>query len=199
VAVPALLGMAVLAPDFVVVVLGEKWRAAIHVLQILAWVGIVQTVGASQTTTLLQAIGRAGIVFRYSIASAILSVAGFAIGLRWGIVGVAAGYAIANTLLIPYYVASGSRAVGVSLREFGVALAGVVQAAVVMAVAVLGLRIALLHQLSAGPRLVVLIAAGAALYVPLCRWRAPQIVQEVRWARASLSRDSLAAGPLQPE
>jgi O-antigen/teichoic acid export membrane protein len=197
VAVPGLLGMVVVAPDFVVVVLGEKWRAAIRVLQILAWVGIIQ-LAAAQATTMLQAIGRAGIVFRYSVASAILSVVGFAVGLRWGIVGVAAGYAIANTLLIPYYVASGGRAVGVSLSEFGGALAGVVQAAAVMAVAVLGLRIALLHQLSAGPRLVVLIAAGAAVYVPLCRWRAPEIAQEVRRARASRSGDFVVAGPLQP-
>jgi O-antigen/teichoic acid export membrane protein len=199
VAVPGLLGMAVVAPDFVIVVLGDKWRAAIRVLQILAWVGIVQTVGASQTTTLLQAIGRAGTVFRYSLASAILSVVGFAVGLRWGIVGVAAGYAIANTLLIPYYVASGARAVGVSLGEFGAALAGVVQAAAVMAIALLGLRIALLHQLSAGPRLVVLIAAGAAFYVPLCRWRAPEIVQELRWARVSRSEASVVSGPLHPK
>jgi O-antigen/teichoic acid export membrane protein len=199
VAVPGLLGMVVLAPDFVVVVFGDRWRAAIRVLQILAWVGILQTVGGSQTTTLFKAIGRAGIVFRYSIASAILSVAGFAIGLRWGIVGVAAGYAIANTLLIPYYVARGCRAVGVSLSEFGHALVGVVQAAAVMAIAVLGLRIALLHQLSAGPRLVLLIGAGVAVYVPLSRWRAPEIVQEVRRLRASRSTASEVARPLQPK
>src|SRR5207237_1056288 len=104
----------------------------------LAWVGILQ-VWASQATTLLQAVGRAGIVFRYSIASAMFSVTGFAIGIRWGIVGVAVGYAIANTLLVPYYVASGARRVGISLREFGKALAGVVQAAAGMAIVVLGL------------------------------------------------------------
>jgi O-antigen/teichoic acid export membrane protein len=198
VAVPALLGMAVLAPDFVVVVFGDKWRAAIHVLQILAWVGILQTVGSSQTSTLLQAIGRPGMVFCFSIASAILSVAAFAIGLQWGIVGVAAAYAIANTLLVPYYVASGARAVGVSLSEFGAALAGVVQAAAVMALAVLGLRIVLLHQLSAGPRLVLLIAVGIAIYVPLCSLRAPEVVREIRSARRSRSGDSEVGIPSRP-
>jgi len=196
VAVPGLLGMVVLAPDFVVVVLGEKWRAAIHVLQVLAWVGILQ-VGSAQATTLLQAVGRAGMVFRYSIASAILSVAGFAIGIRWGIVGVAAGYAIAKTLLIPVYVFSGSRVVGISLREFGEAVSGVVQAAAGMAILVLGLRIALLDHLSAGPRLVVLVVAGFAVYLPLCRWRVPEIVEDIRRARTSGARDSEVADPLQ--
>jgi polysaccharide transporter, PST family len=196
VAVPGLLGMVVLAPDFVVVVLGEKWRSAIHVLQVLAWVGILH-VGSAQATTLLQAIGRAGTVFRYSIASAILSVIGFAIGIRWGIVGVAAGYAIAKTLLIPFYVSSGSRAVGLSLREFGEAVSGVVQAAAGMAILVLGLRIALLDQLSAGPRLVVLVVAGFAVYLPLCRWRVPEIVEDIRRARTSGARDSEVADPLR--
>jgi len=189
VAVPGFLAMVVLAPDFVVVVLGEKWRAAIHVLQVLAWVGILQ-VASAQATTLLQAVGRAGTVFRYSIASAIVSVTGFAIGIRWGIVGVAAGYAIAKTLLVPSYVSLGSRAVGISLREFGEAVAGVVQAAAGMAIVVLGLRIALVDHLSAGPRLVVLVVAGFAVYLPLCRWRVPEIVEDVRRARTRGARDS---------
>jgi lipopolysaccharide exporter len=159
-------------------------------------VGNLQVV-AAQATTQLQGVGREGTDLRYSIAAAILSVTGFAIGIRWGLVGVAAGYAIANTLLIPFYLAIGGRAVGVSLREFGDALAGVVQAAAGMAIVVLGLRIGLLHQLSAGPRLVLLIAAGCAVYFPLCLWRAPEIVEDVRRVRTSRAKASEVAGPLQ--
>lgn len=184
VAFPGLLGMAVIAPDFVVVVLGEKWRAAIPVLQILAWVGLIQVI-AAQTTTLLQAVGRAGIVFRYSVASSVLSIAGFAIGVQWGIVGVAVGYAIANAVLIPIYLAQGNRAVGISLGEYVRAISGVVQASAAMALVVLGLRLALTDRLPAGPRLVVLIAVGAAVYLPLCMWRAPEVAEEIRRVRAS--------------
>jgi polysaccharide transporter, PST family len=183
-AVPSLAGLAIVAPDFVVVVLGEKWRPAVHVLQILSWVGLIQ-LAAAQTTTMLQVLGRSGDVFRYAVASASLSVAGFAIGLHWGIVGVAAGYAIANTIVIPVYVALGARAVGFSLRDIARALAGVVEVAAVMAAAVLGVRLALLHHLSASPRLLVLIAVGVAVYVPLCRWRVPDILQEARRALTS--------------
>jgi O-antigen/teichoic acid export membrane protein len=198
VVIPGLLGMAVVAPDFVVVVLGEKWRQSIRVVQILAWVGIIQ-VAAAETTTLMQAIGRAGIVFRYSIASATISIAGFAIGVHWGIVGVAIGYAIANTLLIPFYVGFSGRAVGLSLGDFCRALSGVVQAATAMALVVLGLRLALLHELSAGPRLVVLIVAGVAVYVPLCMWRAPEVAQEIRRVRTSRRGGSEPSHGLQAE
>ena len=182
--VPCLLGMAVVAPDFVVVVLGDKWRSSIHVLQILAWVAIIQF-AAAETSTLMQAIGRAGIVLRFSVVSAILGVAGFAVGVRWGIIGVAVGYAITNTLVVPFYVAVGGRAVDVSLGQYCRVLSGVAQAATAMALIVLGLRFALLDQLSAGPRLVVLIVVGVAVYPPLCRWRAPEVAQEIRRVRAS--------------
>jgi O-antigen/teichoic acid export membrane protein len=179
VVVPGLLGLVVLAPDFVTVVLGERWHSTVRVLQILAWVGMIQ-VAAAQATTLLQAIGRAGAALRYAVGSAILSVTGFVIGIHWGIVGVAIGYAIANTVLIPIYVAMSVRTVGMSLRQLGRAIGGVVQAATIMAAAVFGLRLLLLDELSAGPRFVLLIVAGAVIYLPLCRWRAPELVSDLR-------------------
>ena len=170
--------------DFIVVVLGEKWRPAIRVLQILAWVGLVQ-VGSVLTSTLLRAIGRAEILFRYTLASAVFSIGAFAFGVHWGIVGVAVGYAVVNTALVPAYVALAARAVGLPLRELGRAVSGVAQATTAMALVVLGLRLALIDHLSAGPRLAVLVVVGIAVYVPLCRARAPEVAEEIRRIRAS--------------
>jgi O-antigen/teichoic acid export membrane protein len=183
-AFPALVGMAVVAPDFVPVVLGEKWHASVRVLQVLAWVGIVQIL-AAQATTLLEVTGRVRVVLRYAIVSAAASVAGFLVGVHWGIVGVAAGYTIANAILVPVYVAIGCRAADVRLRGFVGAISGVVEATAGMAVVVLGLRAALVDHVSAGPRLVVEIAVGAVVFVLLCRWRVPEVVEEIRRARAS--------------
>jgi O-antigen/teichoic acid export membrane protein len=194
VTLPGLLGMVVVAPDFIVVVLGDEWRGAIHVLQILAWVGILN-VASLQTTTLLEALGRAGSVFRYTIASSIVSLAGFAAGIHWGIVGVAAGYAAAKTLVVPFYVASSTRAAGVPLKELGKAVSGALEASAGMAICVLGARLALLHHLSAVPRLVVLVAVGLTVYVLLCRWRLPDVVHDIRQA---LGRRTAEPGLARP-
>jgi PST family polysaccharide transporter len=181
-----MLGMAVVAPDFIVVLLGEKWRSAIPVLQVLTWVGILN-VASLQASLLLEALGRAGAVLRYTIASSIVSAVGFAVGLHWGIVGVAAGYAIAKTFLVPTYLGWSTRPVGLSLTEFWKAVAGPVQAAAGMAICVLGARLLLLDNLSAGPRLAVLILLGLVVYLALCRWRSPELVQDIRQARAQRS------------
>jgi hypothetical protein len=77
-----------------------------------------------------------------------------------------------------------TRTAGVSLRELAKAVAGPIQAAVAMATCVLGARLALLDHLSGGPRLVVLIALGLVVYLALCWWRAPEIVEDIRQARS---------------
>ena len=64
--VPALTGLVVVAPDFVPVVLGSQWDAAIPVIQILAWVGIVQAL-QSLSTDVLMARDRARTIFRFTV------------------------------------------------------------------------------------------------------------------------------------
>ena len=54
---PALVGIVVVAPDFVAVVLGDKWAAAAPMIQVLAWVGIVQSL-QSLNIDVLQARGQ---------------------------------------------------------------------------------------------------------------------------------------------
>ena len=65
---PALAGLVVVAPDFVPVVLGDQWTAAVPVVQILAWVGIVQAL-QSLNMDILMARGRARTMFRFSSCS----------------------------------------------------------------------------------------------------------------------------------
>jgi O-antigen/teichoic acid export membrane protein len=102
VSIPTLLGLIIVAPEFVTVVLGDKWAAAIPVLQILAWAGLFQSL-QRLNSSVLQARDRTGTLLAFAVLAATSNVAAFAIGLTWGIVGVAAAYAVTNTLLQPFY------------------------------------------------------------------------------------------------
>jgi hypothetical protein len=113
--VPAFVGLAVVAPDFVPVVLGSKWNDAVPVMQVLAWVGLLQAV-AWETQGVLTALGRARTITRYALVSATLTVTAFAIGVTQGIVAVAVAYAIVTTLLTPFYIGLGIRATRRRLR-----------------------------------------------------------------------------------
>jgi O-antigen/teichoic acid export membrane protein len=178
--IPALAGLAVVAPDFVPVVLGHRWHQAVPVVQILVWVALLKSL-QRLNGTVLQACGRAGWGLLFAAVAFVASMAAFAIGLRWGIVGVAACYAVATTLIQPFYTWLTARAAGLSLRAVTRVLAGVVQAATVMVLVTVATRIVLVHQgLPSAPRLVLTCTVGAIVFVPLCAWWAPAVRADIR-------------------
>jgi O-antigen/teichoic acid export membrane protein len=177
--VPAMLGLAVTAPEFVTAVLGERWSAAEPVVRLLAFVGLLQSLG-TMNSAVLQARDRTGWLLRYAVVATVASVTGFAVGLEWGIVGVAAGYAIASAFVEPYYAWLTARALETPLGTLVRRLRGVFEAALVMAGCVLAVKLLLPDDLHAGWRLLLLVLVGAAVYVPLCAWRAPEVPAEIR-------------------
>ena len=94
--IPAMVGLIIVAPEFVATLFGERGRAR-PVIQILAWVGLLQSV--QRLIDVLMATDRAGTLLRYSVVVLVASVVAFVVGIQWGIVGVAAGYAISSTLV----------------------------------------------------------------------------------------------------
>jgi O-antigen/teichoic acid export membrane protein len=184
VSVPTFLGMGLVAPDFVPAILGERWNDAVPVLQLLCWAGILQGVQLLQWSV-LQARGRAGSLLRYATVSTAANVAGFAVGLHWGIVGVAAGFAIVRTLMVPVITWMTTRELGLRLIEFPKALASVAEAAAVMVAGVLIARAGLVDMgVTSAARLVILAALGAVLYVGWLLWRGPDVVRELKNIRS---------------
>ena len=126
ISIPSLLGMLVVAPDFVQVVLGGKWQIATPVIQVLVWVGLLQSLQRINST-ILQACDRTGDLFRYSVLVTIASLFAFTVGLFWGVVGVAVLYAATSTLVEPYYMWLTTRAVNISIWRMLGSLRGVAE------------------------------------------------------------------------
>lgn len=178
--VPASLGIITIAPEFVSVVLGERWSDSVPVIQILAWVGLLQSL-QRLNGSVLQARDRAGTLLVFAVVAFVASILAFVVGLRWGIVGVAASYAVATTLLQPSYTWLTARAVGMSVRVYARTFVGVSQASLAMFVCIYLARTVLSQQgVPAAVTLLVTCVLGVAIFVPLCAWRAPEVVSEVR-------------------
>ena len=181
---PALVGLMIVAPEFVDVVLGPKWHSAIRVIQILAWVGLLQSI-QRLNSSILQARDRTHDLFVYSMVTLVGSVAAFAGGLNWGIIGVATAYAVLSTLLEPYYTWLTARSLEVSMFDFFRGLAGVAQATFAMAAVLVPARRLLIDTGSgASLTLTALILLGCAVYAPTVLWRTP----ELRLALSSIRR-----------
>ena len=180
---PAMLGLIAVAPDFVLAVFGEQWRAAIPVIQILAPVGLIQALMALNEG-ILKSLALTRDLFVFTTALSIVTVAGFVAGLPWGIEGVAIAYLAVTLVMQPIYLRLASSAVNVSPLEWLRSITGVLQAGIAMLLVVLGARELLSGaDLQAGLELVILVAIGALAYVPLVAWRAPEVRGELRRLR----------------
>lgn len=182
---PAMLGLVAVAPDLVPTVFGEKWDEAIPVMQILAPVGLVQAL-AGLNAGILQSLALTRTLFRFHVGLAAATVAGFAAGLPWGLVGVATAYLLVTAVLQPVFLRLTARALGVTARAWYRSVSGVLEAGLLMLVIIWASRELLLAAgLSMEVRLAVLIAVGAVTYVPLVLWRDPSVLDEVRtvWRR----------------
>lgn len=96
---PGFLTMLVVAPDFIPAVFGPKWSDAIPMLQLLCVAGVAYSL-ATLNWSLLMVRNKMGTLFRLTLLVSAIVVCSVAIGLRWGIVGVAAALAIAHWALV---------------------------------------------------------------------------------------------------
>lgn len=97
---PLMLGVVALADPLVHVVFGDKWLQVIPLLTILAPVGIVQTV-VSTTGPVYLIKEKTKILLGWGIANGAVLIAGFSIGLQWGIEGVCWAYLIVSVGMFP--------------------------------------------------------------------------------------------------
>lgn len=98
---PVMAGLAVVADPFIRAVLGAKWVGAIPIFEVLAPVGLLQSI-----QTLVGAIyvakGRTDWMLRWGLLNCVVLIPAFLIGVRFGAVGVAAIYCIAYFCVLGY-------------------------------------------------------------------------------------------------
>jgi PST family polysaccharide transporter len=180
VVLPSMVGLAIVAPDFVHVVLGEKWHEATPVLQILTAVAVVQSLGLLGQRV-LTALDRTRTIFYFTIVECALTIPAFAIGLRWGIVGVATCYSIVTIPLYLWYTKLTIGALGVTIRRLLGAIRGVLVATAVMGCVCLVVRILLVDaDAAAWIRLVGVSAVGALVFAAVTYVAQPEVVGELR-------------------
>lgn len=177
---PAFIGMAVVAPDFVPLVLGNRWHAAVPVLQLLSAAGFLQSF-QSLNPAVLQGLGRAGLLLRFMTIATVVVVGSFILGLVWGIVGVAALFAIARGLQLAGYTWIMVRVTKLRLGDILADFARVSSLALGVGAGALAARLGML-QTGAGPtaRLLAALVVGGALYAGIIIWRQREILEQVR-------------------
>lgn len=180
---PMMIGLWALAEPFVLTIFGSRWSPVVLLLMILAPVGLLQSIGTT-VGSIYQAKGRTDWMFRWGIFSGIIRIIGFVIGLHWGIVGVAAAYAISTLFLIYPGFAIPFRLINLRVRDLGKVLWRPFLSSLFMLIVVLLLKAVLPADLPSELTLGILVPIGVIAYIlvswMLNREQMQQILQMAR-------------------
>ena len=163
---PGYVGLALVAPELIVTLFGSKWAESGPVAAVLFLGGPVLGIQAF-AGSLLYAVGRPDIVLRFRVIATVASVIAFLVAVGYGIVAVAAAFTIRGYALLPLLLVWTRRYAGIGIGEYAGQMKGTALATLGMAVAIVGLKIALDDRLSPAGVLAVEVAAGALVFSAL--------------------------------
>jgi O-antigen/teichoic acid export membrane protein len=190
---PATAGLACVAQPLVPIVVGDGWPDLPLLVAIMAPAGAIQAV-SGLCGHLFTARGLAHWTLRWGAGQAVVFVIAFLVGARWGVIGVAVGYAVAALLVAPVGTWVASRLIGLRYSAYLRAMApGTVAALLTVAVAFPLARLPL--QVGWAVAAAVLAAIGVNAIVALV-WQpasARDLVTLVRLRRRS-PRDETREG-----
>jgi O-antigen/teichoic acid export membrane protein len=148
---PMMLGVMSVAEHFVSALFGPRWLGMVPVLEVLCLIGMIQSVTMFLRNIYLSQ-GKAELLLRVELPLQLVQMLGIVAGLRWGILGVAAGYAAASVLVSYPAILYAGRLIGLGVREYVGNLLPVLACAAAMGGALWAL-----------PRLVPALSRSAAL------------------------------------
>ena len=163
VCLPATVGLSVCAPMLVPAVLGDRWRPAITLVEVLALGGPALSF-ARLESSLYKALGRPSIGLAMSFGQLALVVPAYLIGSHWGVNGVAAAVVISGYATLPVVFTVRAHLLEQRLRDQLTPLLPIAAATAAMAGAAGLARWALLDHTSNLLALAATVAAGAVTY-----------------------------------
>jgi O-antigen/teichoic acid export membrane protein len=165
VAVPAIVGFAVLAPDAIPLVFGAQWAPAAPVAQVLGLMAVPFTLNRFAAPA-LATLGRYTTLARLSSLQLVLTVVMSIAAAPYGLVAIAGAYVARAYLMLPLQLRVFRRYSGLGYGEVLRSVGPAFGASALMAVAVAGLDAAVGNALRARHLfLVTAIPAGALVYL----------------------------------
>lgn len=167
IAIPMMTGLAMVSEPFVALVFGPNWAPVVPVLSILAFVGVIQTVGGP-SNVLWKALGNSKILLQWALIRMVGFVIAFAVGVYMGsLVALSVAYLIANfVLFVPLQIIT-LRHMGIPVSQCVSAILPTAVSSALMAGAIYAVQALWpgLDALSSAVQLVILVPIGIGVFL----------------------------------
>jgi O-antigen/teichoic acid export membrane protein len=161
-AFPALWGLACVAPELVQIAMGAKWLAAILPLQIVSLAVPLRMVGTVVSTATIS-VGRVDIAMLTMLFGTLIAPPLFYAGTSYGIAGVSIVWAALSPMMLSVNLYRALATLSLNQARIWAGMARPVAATVVMAAAVLAIRMPIAES-RPGLRLAAAISTGVVVY-----------------------------------
>lgn len=163
---PVLWGISSIAPEIVTVLLGPRWHTAVVPLQLLPLV-MPLTLISPFLNAAFQGIGQSRVVLKNVVTACLIMPPAFWIGVRWGLPGLCMAWVLGFPMVLVLNLRRMLPAIGVSGRDFFLAVA-----ASAIPSAAMYASVAMVRHVSAGSvspvwLMALLTAVGAGVYAGL--------------------------------
>jgi O-antigen/teichoic acid export membrane protein len=162
---PLTIGMALVANDFVLAVLGEQWRPMVRPLQLLAAYAAVRSLLPLCSQLLVATRKGAKRDARQALLTAVVMPGAFFIGSHWGITGIAAAWVLVHPFFARRLMNWALQKVNLTFRDYFRSWWPAASSAAIMAAAVVAADIALPASVPPVAVLATKIGVGAVAYV----------------------------------
>lgn len=167
--IPASVGLALVGHDFVLLVFGAKWAAAIVPLQLLSFFIAIHVIG-TPADRLLQSTGQARFPARCRFVMLVTLPAAFYLsGTRFGTTGIAAMWILVYPLLLLPMFARAFRTLGIRVRDYLNVLAPTLASTALMVIVVLTLRASVPTEWPLPARFGLQVVSGGSAFVAAAR------------------------------
>jgi O-antigen/teichoic acid export membrane protein len=161
---PATIGLALVASDFVHLVLGTKWQGTILPLEILAFYASFRCL-VTLLPPILNVTGESRFVMRMMQTALILMPTAFYVGSRWGPAGIACGWVVAYPVIALCIWRRTLRKITMPWQDYLGAIRPALTGSLIMAATVEILKRSLTLSFPLSVRFGVEVLAGGAIYV----------------------------------
>jgi teichuronic acid exporter len=160
---PACIGLALVADEFVLLVLGPKWIPATVPLQLLAICAALRSI-TTVLPNMLLAIRDSRFVMWNTALAAVVFPPAFYVGSRWGTSGIAWAWIVMYPIITAPYIWRTLSAIDLRTRTYLGAFLPALQTSAIMMVAVVAARLATPQAFPVAVRFTIAVAAGIAAY-----------------------------------
>lgn len=177
-ALPVFLGLAVVADNAVIGLFGDQWTESVPVLRILCLTAAAGA-GALFVRDVVLAAGQPRMEIIKSVLVTVLLATGFAVGVHWGITGVAWSRLAASAILVPIEIYIMHKVVRFDFRAFARAYLQPIPACLAMIAVVWSVKATFHPDAGSILWLFALVAIGGVTYVGVLTITARETVREL--------------------